>query len=599
LVKLIPCRAFSGFLGTLKVSNAKYLFRSILKLHEGGDAMLHLLLAAAILSQAIQQPTADQHKPPAPIRVSSKEAAQHSIHDGDNWLYLRIPQNQWSFFSAIKVTAVVDTTGAVISSVPQRERERPDGNRRISTTVLAQADAMVRALRFKPFERGGHPVSVTFDWDVALLPPELKPEKRVPFPKVKDWKAVRITLARTGCFGTCSSYSVEVRGDGSVSFDGHGFVAFTGAHRGLVPQSNVIELVKLFEKADFYSLRNEYTASVTDNPSQTISIEIDGRQKQVVDYVGLSAGMPLPVSELEAAIDRLSGSERWTHGTSETMAALEAEHWNFKSPEAAATLVRAAEYGNADVVRGLALAGVPLYGGKGNNRNTWNRANSSLETAAFRGDVLMLRALFDAGAGTGAKSLAAALVAAAGSGNVAALRLVLENGAGITSRDAEGRTVLIAAATSGYPEMIREVLKNHADVNAAAAPPLPPCTAEKKNDNCWEFTPGDGQTALMGAVSRSDYDVSPEGLDRVEVVRLLIAAGADVNARDKAGNTALILGSDNREQVRLLIEAGADVNARNLEGETALSKTYHDDVKEILIKHGAMPIAEKVEEKQN
>jgi hypothetical protein len=241
-----------------------------------GLAMLMLLLTVAILALPIQQPASGQHQQPDPIQVSSKEADQHSIGDGDRWFYLRVPQNQWSFFSSIKVTVVVDTTGAIISSVPQGANT--DGNRKIPSSVLAQAEAMVQALHFKPFERAGHPVSVTFDQDVALLPPELKPAQRVPFPKVKDWKTVKITLARTGCLGTCPSYTVEVRGDGSVLYEGHGYVAFTGTHRGLVPQSNVIELVKLFEKADYYSLQNEYTASVTDNPTQTTSISSDGQQ---------------------------------------------------------------------------------------------------------------------------------------------------------------------------------------------------------------------------------------------------------------------------------------------------------------------------------
>lgn len=556
--------------------------------------MLHLLLTAAILAVPIQQPASDHDKPPVPIRVSNKEADQHAIGDGDRWFYLRVPQNQWSFFSSIKVTVVVDTTGTIISSVPQVAST--DGNHKIPSSVLAQADSMVRTLHFKPFERAGHPVSVMFDRDVALLPPERKPAQRVPFPKVKDWKTVKITLARTGCFGTCPSYTVEVRGDGSVLYEGHGYVAFTGTHRGLVPQSNVIELVKLFEKADYYSLQNEYTASVTDNPTQTTSIDIDGRRKEIVDYVGLSAGMPLAVSQLENAIDRLSGSERWIHGNSETMAALEAEHWDFKSHEAAATLARAAEYGNADVVRDLAQAGVPLSGTKGRAGYTFIGGDAPLEIAAFRGDLAMVRALLQAGAGSNPRALAAALVNAAGSGNIDVLRLLLDNGAPVTSRDARGRTVLMAAAASGYPEMVKEVLRRKVDANLSATPPLPRCTEEmKKNDNCREFAEGDGQTALMEAVSRSDYDVPPEGVDRMEVVRLLLGAGADVNARDKQGNTALMLSRDDVEQVELLLKAGADPNVRNLEGETALSKAYDDEVKQILIKHGAVPMAKEAE----
>ena len=556
--------------------------------------MLHLLLTAAILALPIQQPVSRPDQPPAPIQVSSREADQHAIGEGDRWFYLRVPQNQWSFFSSIKVTVVVDATGAIISSVPQVAST--DGNRRVPSSVLAQAEAMVRSLHFKPFERAGHPVSVTFDQNVTLLPPELNATQRVPFPKVKDWKTVKITLARSGCFGSCPSYKVEVHGDGTVLYEGHGYVTFTGTHRGLVPQSNVIELVKQFEQADYYSLRDEYRSAITDNATQTTSISIDGRQKQVVDYVGLTAGMPVAVKQLELAIDRLSGSERWTRGNSETMAALEAEHWDFKSPEASATLVRAAEYGNADVVRDLALAGVPVTGERKHAGYTLMSGDSPLEVAAFRGDLAMVGALLQAGAGSNPRTLAAALVNAANSGNIEALRLLLENGAPISSRDARGRTVLIAAAASGRPEMVKEVLKNRADVNASASLPPPHCTEEmKKNDTCREFAEGDGQTALMEAVSRSDYGAPPEGVDRMEVVRLLLAAGADVNARDKQGDTVLMHCRDNVEQVELLLKAGADPNARNHKGETALSQSYADEVKELLIKHGAVPAAKEAE----
>ena len=57
-----------------------------------------------------------------------------------------------------------------------------------------------------------------------------------------------------------------------------------------------------------------------------------------------------------------------------------------------------------------------------------------------------------------------------------------------------------------------------------------------------------------------------------ELVKLLLAKGADVNAVDDQGNTALMLAANAGEFqiVASLIDAGANVNAKNKEGLTAL-----------------------------
>lgn len=543
--------------------------------------MFNLVLAAVIAFQPTQQPAPQPPKPPAPIQISKKEADEHSIEH--ELLYLRVADSYVPFYTGITITVVVDAAGSIVSAVAVPGNQEKEVRR----GLLTQAESMVRGLHFEPFQRAGHPVSVTFDRYVAVLPRELKPIQHVPFPKVKDWKSVKITLDRTSCFGTCPSYKVDVHGDGSVLYEGHSDVTFTGSHHGAVPQANVIELVKLFEQADYFSLQNDYTASITDHPAQTTSIEIDGQRKEIVDYVGLQVGMPLSVMKLEQAVDRLSGAMRWAYGDSETMAALEAEHWDFKSREAAATLSRAVERGTPDVVRDLVRAGVPLADN-----------SLALEKAASSGDLIKLRVLLEVGAGASAKSLAAALVHAAGSGNVDALRLLLQQGAGITSRDGRGRTVLIAAVASGSPEMVKEVLKNRADVNSSTVAPPQICTAEmKQNDDCPEDAKDDGQTALMEAASRSDWETPPEGIDRIQVIRLLLAAGADVNARDKNGNTALVLCDSNTGKILLLLQAGADPNARNHEGETALSNASDAEVKNLLIKHGAMETAKNEQEK--
>jgi hypothetical protein len=221
-------------------------------------------------------------------------------------------------FAGITVQVEVGPDGLVRSAkaTPRIEVDPPRWT--VPLGLLPQAESLVRRTRYEPFERDGHSVLVSFEEHVRVLPLELKPEQHVPFPEVRDWDSVVIKLTRTGCFGTCPSYEVEVHGDGTVRYKGGTYVTIRGDHRWSVPQENVRELVKLFREADYYSLRDEYVAQITDNPTYISSIQIDGKSKTVTDDVGEIIGMPLEVSDLESAIDRLSEVERWTRGNAVT-----------------------------------------------------------------------------------------------------------------------------------------------------------------------------------------------------------------------------------------------------------------------------------------
>ena len=82
------------------------------------------------------------------------------------------------------------------------------------------------------------------------------------------------------------------------------------------------------------------------------------------------------------------------------------------------------------------------------------------------------------------------------------------------------------------------------------------------------------------------------GLGNVEIVKLLIQANADLNAKEKRGNTALMLAcyTKNIDVLKVLIEANAKINSTDYKGNTSLmvacSYGYLDIVK-ILIENNA------------
>lgn len=75
-----------------------------------------------------------------------------------------------------------------------------------------------------------------------------------------------------------------------------------------------------------------------------------------------------------------------------------------------------------------------------------------------------------------------------------------------------------------------------------------------------------------------------------EIVKMLLSVRADVKPKDPFGRTALILGAynkDNTNIIQMLIDAGADVNAKDVGGTTALMAAGPNlEIAQILIKAG-------------
>ncbi len=135
--------------------------------------------------------------------------------------------------------------------------------------------------------------------------------ERHTFPEIRDWQSVMIELDRYHCFGTCPAYSIKLGGDGTIVYEGHDCVAVKGRRKAHIAPAAFADLVQKFRKADYFSLRDHYVADITDGPVYRTRIRFDGREKSVDDYMGEHIGMPIDVSNLEDAIDKAAGSDRW------------------------------------------------------------------------------------------------------------------------------------------------------------------------------------------------------------------------------------------------------------------------------------------------
>ena len=131
--------------------------------------------------------------------------------------------------------------------------------------------------------------------------------------------------------------------------------------------------------------------------------------------------------------------------------------------------------------------------------------------------------------------------------NVDFAKLLIEKGAYVDFADDEGVTILTQAAYMGLDDVVRELINKGADTTIANKEGIDPliAAASEGHNTCLEM--------------------------------ILATKKANVNAKDKDGTNALMAAAvrGHHTTIDLLIANGADVNAQNVDGHTALMFAYN------------------------
>jgi len=124
-----------------------------------------------------------------------------------------------------------------------------------------------------------------------------------PAPQDIDLSTFVVRMERDPCFGPCPIYEVTIHGNGSVYYEGTAYVQGIGKKELLIPQEDVRALIDEIYKAKFFLLKNNYDAPITDLPTTTTTVTVNGKTKSVRNYYGA----PQRLITLENKIDELSG----------------------------------------------------------------------------------------------------------------------------------------------------------------------------------------------------------------------------------------------------------------------------------------------------
>jgi ankyrin repeat protein len=188
------------------------------------------------------------------------------------------------------------------------------------------------------------------------------------------------------------------------------------------------------------------------------------------------------------------------------------------------------------------------------------------------------------------------LLLAAANGHQAAVKLLVDKGADLESKDEEyGRAPLSWATENGHQAVLRLLVDEGADLESKDywfRQTTLSWAAEKGNEAVVKLLLGKG----ANPESKDEQGWTPlslaAGNKHEAVAELLLGDGADVDSKDENGRTPLSWAAESGHMglVKLLLDNSADVESKDYYGQTSLSwavESGHMEVVKLLLDNGA------------
>lgn len=440
----------------------------------------------------------------------------------------------------VPLTLLVGATGRVACYQVEDEFGKP----LVMNALRRELAPAMSDWRYRPFLRDGKPVAAVVREHVYE---QSTPQSHQPLPDV-PLAQVTISLWRTGCFGTCPAYGVQIHGDGKVLYEGGGYVDVTGRHTYTIPKEQVAALVEDLRNMDLWSMERSYRAGITDSPTYTLKLQMGSQAHEIEDYVGEMVGMPRAISEFEDEIDRIGRTAEWTRLSMRSVERLQEEGFSFRSTEGADLLVRAVTNDDGNDERAMLKLidlGVPLAGGSASGRTVLVSKPPLLELALLNHrtdliDPLIARGLLMTDGKPDQKKIDSAFHAAIRGGRLALVEKMWGQ-----------------AGTHAHPSLFFVDEAEVDDKHFRKQSPVTLLLSRPYRDKRWEgrriarWLAGQGCDLKAHAANGGTLLHKAVDAGDIEFVRYLLAQGVDISAPGEFDLPAL--GSATNEDIALLL----------------------------------------------